>query len=48
VKNINKTNVGTLDFEAEFLGVIGTKVFRVFLLAFHSHLYQRILLLRPS
>jgi hypothetical protein len=25
--------------EAEFLDVIGTKVFRVFLLAFHSHLY---------
>ena len=25
--------------EAEFLDVIGTKVFRVFLLAIHSHLY---------
>ncbi len=25
--------------EAEFLGVIGTKVLRVFLLAIHSHLY---------
>jgi hypothetical protein len=29
--------------EAEFLGVIGTKVLRVFLLAIHSHLYKRIL-----
>jgi hypothetical protein len=28
--------------EAEFLDVIGTKVLRVFLLAIHSHLYQRI------
>jgi hypothetical protein len=27
--------------EAEFLDVIGTKVLRVFLLAFHSHLYYR-------
>jgi hypothetical protein len=25
--------------EAEFLDAIGTKVFRVFLLAIHSHLY---------
>ena len=25
--------------EAEFLDVIGTKVFRVFLLAIHSHVY---------
>ncbi len=25
--------------EAEFLDVVGTKVFRVFLLAIHSHLY---------
>ncbi len=33
--------------EAEFLDVIGTKVFRVFLLAIHSHLYQRILLPPP-
>jgi hypothetical protein len=35
--------------EAEFLDEIGTKVFRVFLLAIHSHLYpQRILTLSPS
>ena len=27
--------------EAEFLDVIGTKVFRVFLLAIHSHFYKR-------
>jgi hypothetical protein len=26
--------------EAEFLDVIGIKVFRVFLLAIHSHLYK--------
>jgi hypothetical protein len=30
--------------EAEFLDVIGTKISRVFLLAFHSHLYKQILL----
>ncbi len=29
----------TTDTEAEFLDVIGKKVFRVFLLAIHSHLY---------
>ncbi len=33
-----------LKAEAEFLDVIGTKAFGVFLLAIHSHLYQRILL----
>jgi hypothetical protein len=32
-----------LEPEAEFLEVIGTKVFRVVLLAIHSHLYYRIL-----
>ena len=26
--------------EAEFLDIIGTKVFRVFLLAIHSHIYK--------
>jgi hypothetical protein len=30
--------------EAEFLDVIGAKVWRVFLLAIHSHLYKWILL----
>ncbi len=33
--------------EAEFVGVIGTKVLRVFLLAIQSHLYLRILLTSP-
>jgi hypothetical protein len=33
--------------EAEFLDVIGIKVFRVFLLAIHSHLYKWILLPLP-
>ncbi len=33
--------------EAEFLDVIGTKVFRVFLLTIHSQLYQLILLPPP-
>ncbi len=33
--------------EAEFLDVFRTKVLRVFLLAIHSNLYQRILLLPP-
>ncbi len=33
--------------KAEFLGVIGTKVLGVFLLAIHSHLYERILLPPP-
>ncbi len=33
--------------EAEFLDVIGTKVLRVFLLAIHSQLYQRVLLPPP-
>jgi hypothetical protein len=30
--------------EAEFLNVIGTKAWKDFLLAIHSHLYERILL----
>ncbi len=34
--------------EAEFLDVTGTKVLRVFLLAFHSHFYYRILLIPLS
>ncbi len=34
--------------EAEFLDVIGTKFLRVFLLAIHSHLYQRILPPHPT
>jgi hypothetical protein len=34
--------------EAEFLDVIGTKVFGVFLLAIHSQLYQQILLPSPN
>jgi hypothetical protein len=33
--------------EAEFLDVIVTEVLRVFLLAIHSHLYQRILIPAP-
>ncbi len=33
--------------EAEFLDVIGTKVFRVFLLAIHCYRYKRILLAPP-
>jgi hypothetical protein len=36
------------DTEAKFSDVIGTKVFRVYLFAIHSHIYLQILLPPPS
>jgi len=41
-KSVNKMESKTVDSkpEAEFLDVIGTKVWTVFILAIHSHIYR--------